>query len=67
MSTLVFFTTLLLILATILIVFGMRYYAQIQQAKAHRVNDEALRQMADTLNDVRNRLIAVEKILKDVG
>lgn len=67
MSTSVFFATLLLMLATILIVFGMRYYAQIQQTKAHKANDEALRQMAATLNDVRDRLVAVEKILKDVG
>jgi hypothetical protein len=67
MTATIYLLTLCLPLATILIVFGMRYYAQIQQAKAHKANDDTLRQMADALNDVRNRLAAVEKILKDVG
>jgi Tfp pilus assembly protein PilO len=72
-------------LVTILLVFGMRYFAAIQQAKARLANDDAYRQIAEkaaaaqsetaaalssiqaALEDVRSRLTAVEKILKDVG
>ena len=45
---------------TILLVFGMRYLAQIQQAKAGQVSNEALAA-------IESRLAAIEKILKDVG
>ena len=34
-------------LATILIVFGMRYFAMIQQAQARLANDDAYRQTAE--------------------
>jgi len=67
MSTTVYFLTLGLMLGTVLIVFGMRYYALIQQAKMHKASDDVLRQMAETLTSVSDRLAAVEKILKDVG
>jgi Tfp pilus assembly protein PilO len=71
-------------LATILLVFGMRYFAAIQQAKARLANDEAYRQIAEkavagqsentivlssiqaTLSDLRTRLTAIEKMLKEV-
>jgi hypothetical protein len=71
-------------LATILIVFGMRYYAAVQQARARLANDDAYRQLAESasaaqsqiatslaametnLTDVRNRMAAVETILKAV-
>ena len=33
--------------ATILLVFGMRYYAQVQQARARLANDDAYRQTAE--------------------
>ena len=70
--------------ATILLVFGMRYWSAVQQAKARLANDDAYRQLAQTagaaqsetaaslasieeaLADVRTRLAAVEKVLKDV-
>jgi len=73
-----------LVLATILLVFGMRYVAAIQQARARLANDEAHRRIAETatlaqsgsaaslasidarLADIKVRLTAVEKILKDV-
>lgn len=76
--------TLLLPLATILVVFGMRYASAVQQAKARLANDDAYRRIAEsaaasqaetatalaaiqtTLSDVRTRLAAVEKVLKDV-
>ena len=47
MSEYVYFITLILPLATILIVFGLRYYAQIQQARARLANDDAYRQTAE--------------------
>ena len=76
--------TLLLPLATILVIFGMRYASAVQQAKARLANDDAYRRIAEnaaasqaetatalaaiqtTLSDVRTRLAAVEKVLKDV-
>ncbi|MDP1736899.1 MAG: hypothetical protein Q8L23_05605 [Caulobacter sp.] len=63
---------------TILLVFGMRYFALIQQAKARLANDDAYRQIAEkaladhgaaaaALTSIETRLAAIEKILKDVG
>ncbi len=60
MSPAIYLTTLCLPLATILLVFGMRYFAQVQQAKAKLAND-------DTLASIEARLATIEKILKDVG
>ncbi len=76
--------TITLPLATILLVFGMRYFSAVQQARARLANDDAYRQIAEkaanaqsetataltaiqaALADVRARLTAVEKVLKDV-
>ena len=84
MTTTLYLLTLVLPLATILIVFGMRYYANVQQARARLANDDAYRQLAESasaaqsqiatslaametnLTDVRNRMAAVETILKAV-
>jgi hypothetical protein len=84
MTTTLYLLTLLLPLATILIVFSMRYYASVQQARARLANDDAYRQLAETassaqsrtatslaalqttLSDMRERMIAVETILKAV-
>ena len=46
MSEHVFLLTIGLPLATILIIFGMKYFASIQQAKARLANDEAYRLVA---------------------
>jgi hypothetical protein len=43
----VYLLTLGLPLLTILIVFGMRYYAAIEQAKARLANDQAYRDLAE--------------------
>ncbi len=69
---------------TILLIFGMRYFALIRQAKARLANDGAYQQIAEravsaesgnattlslievSLADVRTRLTAIEKILKEV-
>jgi hypothetical protein len=80
----IYLLTLCLPLATILIVFGMRYFATLQQAKARLAQDQAWRQIAEkaaaaevetasalgalqaALSEVRNRLGAIEKVLKEV-
>lgn len=78
MSAALYLTTLCLPLGTILLVFGMRYFALIQQAKARLASDEAYRQIAEkaladhgaaasALAGIETRLAAIEKILKDVG
>jgi hypothetical protein len=84
MSATIYLLTLCLPLATILLVFAMRYFLAVQQAKARLANDDAYRKIAETaaaaqsatatalssiettLTDVRTRLAAVEKILKEV-
>lgn len=76
--------TVCLPLATVLLVFGMRYFSAVQQAKARLANDDAYRRIAEkavaaeaetattlstiqaALADVRERLAAIEKVLKDV-
>jgi len=84
MSEYLYLLTICLPLGTILLVFGMRYLAAVQQAKARLANDDAYRQIAQkavaaqsenatalssiqaALADVRTRLSAIEKILKEV-
>jgi len=84
MSEHLFLLTICLVLGTILLVFGMRYFSAAQQAKARLANDDAYRKIAEkavavqsenatalssiqaSLADVRTRLTAVEKILKEV-
>ena len=70
MSESVYFLTLGLPLATILIVFGMRYRALVLQARAQAAgnpaNAAALEKIAATLADVQSRLAGIEKILKAV-
>lgn len=84
MSVFLYLLTICLPLATVLLVFAMRYASAVQQAKARLANDDAYRQIADkaataqaetaaaltsieaAMADVRTRLAAVEKILKEV-
>ena len=70
MSESVYFLTLCLPLATILIVFGMRYRSLVLQARAQAAgnpdNAAALAKIADALADVQARLAGIEKILKQV-
>lgn len=70
MSESVYFLTICLPLATILIVFGMRYRAQVLQARAQAAGNvdsaAALKTIADSLADVQVRLAGIEKILKAV-
>ena len=73
----VYLLTLLLPLATVLIIFGMKYYAAVQQAKARLASDDAYRQVAEqaaaaqaetaaAMADLKMRLAAIEKILREV-
>jgi predicted negative regulator of RcsB-dependent stress response len=84
MSEYLYLLTLCLPLGTVLLVFGMRYFSAVQQAKIRLASDEAYRQIAEkavaaesgnatalssiqaALADVRARLSAIEKILKEV-
>jgi hypothetical protein len=70
MTATFYLLTLVLPLATILIVFGMRYNATVQQAKARLANDDAYRQLAQSASAAQSRiatsLAAMEASLSDV-
>ena len=84
MSESIYLLTLFLPLVTILLVFGMRYWSAVQQARARLANDDAYRELAArsaaaqaetaiavaainaTLVDLKSRIVAVEKVLKEV-
>lgn len=84
MAEYLYLLTICLPLGTILLIFAMRSFSAVQQAKARLANDDAYRRIAEqtavtqsetalalsaiqtTLADVRTRLTAVEKILKEV-
>lgn len=74
MSEKIFLITISLPLITILLVFAMRYFAAVQQAKVRVAADETARlnsektlaAMAATLDDVRSRVVAIERMLKEV-
>ncbi|MBZ2209886.1 hypothetical protein [Massilia soli] len=73
----VYLLTLFLPLGTVLLIFGMKYYAAVQQAKARLASDDAYRQVAEqavaaqaetaaALADLKIRLATIEKILREV-
>ncbi|MBU4435601.1 MAG: hypothetical protein KKC14_14450 [Alphaproteobacteria bacterium] len=66
----IYLLTIGLPLATVLIVFGMRYGARVAQAnaqaKASLQTSVAQQEVLDSLAEIRTRLAVVEKILKDV-
>ena len=70
MTAILYLLTLVLPLATILIVFGMRSYAAVQQAKARLANDDAYRQLAESASAAQSQiatsLAAMETNLTDV-
>jgi hypothetical protein len=77
MSEPIYLLTIFLLPVTVLLIFGMRFVAQLQQAKLRHRNDEAYRQLAErsiaaqaetaaALADLKTRIIAIEKILKEV-
>ena len=70
MTTTLYLLTLVLPLATILIVFAVRYYAAVQQARARLANDDAYRQLAEAASAAQSRiassLAAIEANVSDV-
>ena len=70
MTAIFYLLTLVLPLATILIVFGMRYYAAVQQARARLANDDAYRQLAESASAAQSQiatsLAALDANLSDV-
>ena len=62
--------TLVLPLMTILIVFAMRYYANVQQERARQTNDVAYRKLAESASAVQSQiatsLVVMEATLSDV-
>ena len=70
MTAIFYLLTLVLPLATILIVFGVRYYAAVQQARARLANDDAYRQLAESASAAQSKiatsLAAMEASLSDV-
>ncbi|WP_304165987.1 hypothetical protein [Phenylobacterium aquaticum] len=70
MSAPVFFTTLSLILGTVIVVFGLRAYAAIQQAKARLGAEEAYRQIAEKAvagqSETAAALAGLQSVLADV-
>jgi hypothetical protein len=57
MTTILYLLTLVLPLATILIVFGMRYFAAVQQARARLANDDAYRQLAENASAAQSQIV----------
>lgn len=70
MSESVYFLTIILPLATVLLVFAMRYYAAVQQARAHLANDNAYRQIAEqsaaAQAETARRLASMDATLSDL-
>jgi hypothetical protein len=70
MTITLYLLTLVLPLVTILIVFVLRYYAGIQQAKAWQANEDAYRKLAERVSAVQlqiaTSLAALEANLSDV-
>ncbi len=70
MTTLLYLLTLVLPLATILVIFGKRHSAEIQQAKAGLAQDDAYRQLAESASAAQSqigaRLAAMETNLADM-
>ena len=70
MTIVLYVLTLVLPLATILIVFAMRYYANVQQARARLANDDAYRKLAESASAAQSQiatsLAAMEAALSDM-
>lgn len=70
MSEHLYLLTICLVLGTILLVFGMRYFAAVQQAKARLANDGAYRQIAEKAaaaeSATATALSAIQAALADV-
>jgi hypothetical protein len=69
MTAVFYLLTLCLPLATVLVVFAMRYYAMIEQAKARLANDDAYRQTAEKAaaaeSECATALTAIQSAIED--
>ncbi|MDG0794151.1 hypothetical protein OMP38_27440 [Cohnella ginsengisoli] len=70
MSGSMYLLTICLPLATLLLIFGMRYFSAIQQAKLRFANDEAYRQLAERAvagqMEAATALASIEASLSDL-
>lgn len=77
MSTPVYFVTLSLFMGTVVIIFAMRYFSSLTQAKARIAQEHSYREMAEQastaqaetasmLEDLKARVTRIETILKEV-
>ncbi|PXA93454.1 hypothetical protein DMC25_03620 [Caulobacter sp. D4A] len=62
----IYLLTICLPLATVLIIFALRYWSRVAQAKAAHQGGAAQQAVLDGLGEIKVRLSAIEKILKDV-
>ena len=58
MSESVYFLTIILPLLTILLVFGMKYFASVQQAKSRLAGDEQYRELASRASATQSEISA---------
>lgn len=77
MSEPIYLLTIFLVPVTVLLIFGMRFIVQIKQAKLRQQSDNDYRQLAErsmaaqaetaaALADLKSRIVAIEKNLKEV-
>lgn len=70
MSEFVYFTTLCLVLGTVLLVFGMRYLSAVTQARTHDASQEGYRRLAESAAAAQPgttaALTAIQSTLTDV-
>jgi len=77
MSEHIYLLTIGLPLATVLLIFGMRYLAAMKQARIRYDNEESYRELAEkavaaqaetavALADLKARVASIEKVLKEV-
>ncbi|SFB50132.1 hypothetical protein SAMN05216312_110190 [Cohnella sp. OV330] len=70
MSGSLYLLTICLPLATLLLIFGMRYFSAIQQAKLRFASDEAYRQLAERAvagqTEAATALASIEESLSDL-
>ncbi|MBV8465368.1 MAG: hypothetical protein JO218_05425 [Burkholderiales bacterium] len=71
MSETIYLLTICLPLATVLVIFGMKYFAASQQVKAQLANEDAYRQIAvnaaQAQADTANAVAAINGALTDMG
>jgi Tfp pilus assembly protein PilO len=70
MTSLLYLLTVCLPLATILIVFGMHYFAAVQKARAQLANDDAYRRVAEqsatAQSETASSLASIQAALEEV-